>query len=60
MFGFLRRMPGVMKGADVEPDTIVEIGVPADRLLGERLPGHEDVVRGTVMARHRIPSICDI
>ncbi len=30
--------------ADVEPDAVVEVGVPADRLLGEGLPADEDVV----------------
>lgn len=33
------------EGADVEADTVVEIGVPADGLLVERFPADEDVVR---------------
>ena len=35
---------GLDEGTDVEADTVVEIGIPAERLLGERLPAHEDVV----------------
>lgn len=30
-------------GADVEAHAVVEVGVPADGLLGERFPAHEDV-----------------
>jgi hypothetical protein len=35
---------GVGKRPDIHPDT-VEVGIPADRLLGERLPADEYVVR---------------
>ena len=35
---------GLDEGTDVEADTVVEVGVPAKGLLGERLPAHEDVV----------------
>ena len=35
---------GLDERADVEADAVVEVGVPAERLLGERLPAHEDVV----------------
>ena len=28
---------------DVEPDAVVEVGLPADRLLGQRLPADVDV-----------------
>ena len=31
--------------ADVEAHAVVEVGLPADRLLVERFPAHEDVVR---------------
>ena len=39
-----RRMPAVDERPDVEPDAVVEVGLPADRLLGERLPADVDVV----------------
>src|SRR5208337_178495 len=32
------------EGADVESDALVEVGVPADRLFGEGLPAHKNVV----------------
>ena len=32
------------EGADVHPHAVVDVGVPADRLLVQRLPAHEDVV----------------
>src|SRR5262249_12269532 len=44
--GGLAEDPGGYEGADVEADAVVEVGVPADRLLGEGLPPHEDVVWG--------------
>ena len=34
------------KGADVEAHSVVEVGVPANRLLFQRFPANEDVVRG--------------
>ena len=42
--GVLAEDAGRHEGADVEADAVVEVGVPADRLLGERLPADEDVV----------------
>ena len=35
---------GLDERTDVETDTVVEVRVPAEGLLGERLPAHEDVV----------------
>jgi hypothetical protein len=35
---------GGHEGADVQAHAVVEVGVPADGLLGQRLPAHEDVV----------------
>ena len=35
---------GGHEGADVEAHAVVEVGLPAERLLGERLPAHVDVV----------------
>jgi len=36
---------GLDEGPDVHPDAVVEVRVPADRLLGKGLPADEDVVR---------------
>ena len=36
---------GLEERADVHPDAVVEVGVPADGLLGEGLPADENVVR---------------
>ena len=44
MFGVLAEHAGRHEGADVQPHAVVQVGVPADRLLGERLPADEDVV----------------
>ena len=44
MFGVLSEDAGLDEGPDVHPDAVVEVGVPADRLLGEGLPADEDVV----------------
>ena len=35
---------GGHEGADVQAHAVVEVGVPADGLLGQGLPAHEDVV----------------
>jgi len=35
---------GFHEGADVHPHAVVEIGIPADGLLGQRLPADEDVM----------------
>ena len=35
---------GFDEGADVHPHAVVEVGMPADGLLRERLPADEDVV----------------
>ena len=32
--------------ANIEPDSVVQVRVPADRLLGQGLPANEDVVGG--------------
>src|SRR5450756_947201 len=36
---------GGHEGADVEAHAVVQVGLPAEGLLGERLPAHVDVVR---------------
>ena len=41
---FLSDIGGHHEGADVHANAVVEIGLPADRLLCERLPADEDVV----------------
>lgn len=33
------------EGADVEADAVIEIRIPADRLFGQRLPAHVNVIR---------------
>src|SRR5690606_688957 len=43
---FLSDIRDRKEGADVEAHTVVEIGVPADGLLLDGLPAHEDVVGG--------------
>ena len=37
---------GGHEGADVQADAVIKVGLPADGLLGQRLPAHEDVVGG--------------
>ena len=48
---------GLDEGTDVEADTVVEVGVPAKRLLGERLPAHEDVVGRLALEDQREPAL---
>ena len=53
MLGLARRLPAPFcprdvlgeEGPDVHPHAVVNVGVPADGLFGERLPADEDVVR---------------
>jgi len=42
---FATHITGHQKRPDVLADAVVEIGVPADRLILQRLPPHEDVQR---------------
>ncbi len=42
--GLFAQHIGLYKGADVEPHAVVEVGIPAEGLLFERFPAHEDVV----------------
>ena len=43
--GRLAQDAGLDERADVHADAVVQVGVPADGLLVERFPAHEDVVR---------------
>jgi hypothetical protein len=45
LLGLRTERAGGHKRPDVKPDAVVDVGIPADGLLGERLPADEDVER---------------
>src|SRR5437016_251382 len=44
--GFAAQDTSRHEGPDVQAHTVIEVGLPADRLLMHLLPAHVDVIRG--------------
>src|SRR5881396_2262610 len=51
--GVLAEHLGHDEGANVHANAVVQVGLPADRLLVERFPAHEDIVGGLAFEDER-------